>query len=112
MAVSALAGESLQSQTEEVSDETDDVMSDSMPAAAPVAESFEKRTKIRTRTIWTLILISSFFSIIAAGHFYCSLLVLALIGGMFYEITKLKRDREKEHKLPFFFAATTAMAST
>ena len=104
VAVSALAGESLQSQTEEVSDETDDVMSDSMPAAAPVAESFEKRTKIRTRTIWTLILISSFFSIIAAGHFYCSLLVLALIGGMFYEITKLKRDREKEHKLPFFFA--------
>lgn len=95
------------SQTEPVSDE----MSEGSPKMftpipmEPITESaFEKRTKIRTRTIWTIILISSFFAIIAAGHFYCSLLVLCLIGGMFYEITKLKRDREKEHKLPFFFA--------
>ena len=99
------------SQTEALSDDTEDVLSagdDRVPSPAvlsPVQESdFEKRTKIRTRTIWTVILISSFFAIIAAGHFYCSLLVLCLIGGMFYEITKLKRDREKEHKLPYFFA--------
>ena len=99
------------SQTEALSDETEDVGSEDVQSPKrpsvlePIQESsFEKRTKIRTRTIWTLILISSFFAIIAAGHFYCSLLVLCLIGGMFYEITKLKRDREKEHRLPLFFA--------
>lgn len=99
------------SQTEPFSDDSQDDVSSAVVdppfkrPLTPIEEgSFEKRTKFRTRTIWTLILISSFFSIIAAGHFYCSLLVLCLIGGMFYEITKLKRDREKEHKLPLFFA--------
>ena len=82
------------SQTEDCSEDTETV----------IEESFEKRTKLRTRTVWTLMLISAFLSIISAGHLYCSVLVVCLVGAIFYEITKLKRNREKEHKLPFFYA--------
>ena len=96
------------SQTEELSEDSDVTGSEPplsrRPTLAPVVESFEQRTKFKTRTVWTLILISSFFAIIAAGHLYCSLLVITLMGAMFYEITKLKRNTEKEHRLPFFFA--------
>jgi phosphatidate cytidylyltransferase len=112
--VSPAKSEENYSQTEPMSEDTDEMVSGpedvkQSRALTPIDESsdasaFERRTKFRTRTIWTLILISSFFAIIGAGHFYCSVLVLCLIGGMFYEITKLKRDREKEHKLPYFFA--------
>ena len=93
------------SQTEDCSDDTE-----ILAPMEPVREeqqatgSFNQRTKLRTRSLWTLILLSSFLSIISAGHFYCSVLVVCLIGAIFYEITKLKRNREKEHKLPFFYA--------
>lgn len=90
------------SQTEDCSDDTD-IMHAATEEEVP-STSFEQRTKLRTRTLWSLILITSFLSIISAGHLYCSVLVVCLIGAIFYEITKLKRNREKEHKLPFFFA--------
>ena len=97
------------SQTEELSDDTDQAQSAGAqrPVACPlptVPEPFEQRTKFRTRTVWTVGLISSFFAIIAAGHFFCSVLVVIIVGAIFYEITKLKRNHEKEHRLPFFFA--------
>ena len=99
------------SQTEELSDESDYLSSPQQPTpavgvrlATVEEQTFEQRTKFKTRTIWTIGLISSFFSIIAAGHFYCSVLVILLVGAIFYEITKLKRNHEKEHRLPFFFA--------
>jgi phosphatidate cytidylyltransferase len=98
------------SQTEELSEDSDCLSSPQPPSGrvklATVDEqqqSFEQRTKFRTRTVWTVGLISSFFAIIAAGHFYCSVLVILLVGAIFYEITKLKRNHEKEHRLPFFF---------
>lgn len=58
---------------------------------------------VRTRTIWTFILIFLFALIIAAGHFYCSILVLVVTHGVYSEIISLKRNREKDKRLPLFF---------
>jgi len=52
-----------------------------------------------------------FIVIIAAGHFYCSMIVLVVATGAFKEILDLKRNREKETQIPvssflnwYFFA--------
>lgn len=86
------------SMTEELSDDED-----VQKRVSPVPVTADRVTNFKVRTVWTLVLIFSFFVIIAAGHLYCSLLVLVIMGAVFYEITKLKRNIEKEHRLPFFF---------
>ena len=96
------------SQTEELSE--DDEYSPAqirqpLPTLHEADSGWEGKMKsFKTRLIWGLALISSFLSVVAAGPFYCSLLVIILVGAIFYEITKLKRNYEKEHKLPYFFA--------
>ena len=62
----------------------------------------ERFRSFKLRTIWTTWLILSFIAIIAAGHFYCVLLVLVLSVGIFREIISLKRDTDKDSKLPYF----------
>jgi len=57
----------------------------------------------RPRLIWTVIMLGIFFLTIAAGHFYCCLLVLLINIWIFNEIVSLKRNVENDRKLPFFF---------
>eukprot|EP00918_Siedleckia_nematoides_P003434 GHVU01007774.1.p1 GENE.GHVU01007774.1~~GHVU01007774.1.p1 ORF type:complete len:183 (+),score=24.77 GHVU01007774.1:81-629(+) len=59
--------------------------------------------KFKIRTVWTLVLIFSYYGIIVMGHFYCSLIVLVLTMAVYKEVISLKRDREKDKKLPLFF---------
>ncbi|CRG95618.1 cytidine diphosphate-diacylglycerol synthase, putative [Plasmodium gallinaceum] len=68
------------------------------------SENFE--SKIRTfkiRALWTFILISLYFLILAAGHFYCSLLVLILVTIVYREIISLKSIENKDKRLPQIF---------
>ena len=45
-----------------------------------------------------------FIGIIAAGHFYCALLVFFMGVGMVREILSLKRNRERDHEVQFSLA--------
>ncbi|KAK6589878.1 hypothetical protein RS030_192812 [Cryptosporidium xiaoi] len=56
-----------------------------------------------TRTIWTIILLSSFIVILAAGHTYSAILVLSLILAVYQEVISLKRNAEEDKHLPFFY---------
>ncbi|KAK9171297.1 Phosphatidate cytidylyltransferase [Cryptosporidium meleagridis] len=56
-----------------------------------------------TRTIWTIILLSSFLVILAAGHTYSAILVLILISAVYQEVNSLKRSAEEDKRLPFFY---------
>lgn len=66
----------------------------------PVAE---RLGTFRVRALWTFILVISFLVILAAGHFYTSLLVLILTILVYREVIALKRNIEKDKKLPLFF---------
>ncbi|KAJ1605060.1 putative cytidine diphosphate-diacylglycerol synthase [Cryptosporidium canis] len=56
-----------------------------------------------TRTIWTIILLSSFLVILAAGHTYSAILVIVLISAVYQEVISLKRSAEEDKRLPFFY---------
>ncbi|KAF7456327.1 cytidine diphosphate-diacylglycerol synthase [Cryptosporidium felis] len=56
-----------------------------------------------TRTVWTIILLSSFFVILAAGHTYSAILVIILISAVYQEVNSLKRSAEEDKRLPFFY---------
>lgn len=57
----------------------------------------------RTRLIWSLIMVVGFITTIAAGHFYCCVLVLVTNMYIFREILALRRDVTRDKKLPYFF---------
>lgn len=57
----------------------------------------------RPRLIWTIVMLGIFFLTIAAGHFYCCLLVLLINVWIFNEIISLKSNVENDKKLPYFF---------
>lgn len=65
--------------------------------------SGDKWASFNTRLFWTLVLIFSFFGILAAGHFYCGALVMLIMVGSYREIISLKRNQQKENRLPLFF---------
>lgn len=50
---------------------------------------------LKERMIWGLVIISSFITIVFAGHFYCSLFVLFVIGMIFFELIDLNKYRER-----------------
>lgn len=63
----------------------------------------QRMDAFKTRTVWTGILVISFLVILAAGPFYTSLLVLGLTVLVYREVIALKRNIEKDKKLPLFF---------
>jgi len=67
------------------------------------APAESKYQKMWTRTKMTLFMFSGMFLVFAAGHFYCACLVILLMIGIFSEILQLKRNKDKEMHLPFFF---------
>lgn len=67
----------------------------------PKPGAANQRSNFVERTVWTIIMLLGFIGIIMAGHFYCALLIFALDVGMFKEILALKRNREKDSKIPF-----------
>lgn len=66
-------------------------------------EFISKLQTFKVRTIWTLILILFYFVVLAAGHLYCSLLVLILVTIVYREIVSLKSIENKDKKLPEIF---------
>lgn len=76
----------------------------SEPDTVPEVKSLkDKLASFRPRLIWTIVMLGIFFLTIAAGHFYCCLLVLLINVWIFNEIISLKRNVENDRKLPFFF---------
>lgn len=63
----------------------------------------QRARSFQVRVIYTVAMIATFLLIILSGHLYCSALVLLLTCGVFHEIIRLKRNIEKDNKLPFFF---------
>eukprot|EP00744_Colponema_vietnamica_P001692 GILI01002781.1.p1 GENE.GILI01002781.1~~GILI01002781.1.p1 ORF type:complete len:458 (-),score=145.73 GILI01002781.1:374-1693(-) len=78
------------------------------PALSPLPavkedEHKNKMKSLKIRTITTFAMFFSFVGILCAGHFYCAILVVIVNFGIFREILKLKRNENKDRKLPFFF---------
>lgn len=79
----------------------------------PVKTLKSKLSTFKIRVISSVIMILSFLLILTAGHFYCCLLVLLINIFIFKEIIALKRNEQREAKLPcfslinwYFFAVT------
>jgi phosphatidate cytidylyltransferase len=72
-----------------------------------------KRQEFWTRTRWTFAMFLSFMFVIASGALYVAALIVCIKVGMFYEILGLKRNKEKDKRIPWFrtlnwyFFATT-----
>ena len=62
-----------------------------------------KFSSIKERTISSLIMFGLFILIILAGHFYCCFLVLLINILIFKEVISLKRNSQREAKLPYFY---------
>jgi phosphatidate cytidylyltransferase len=62
-----------------------------------------KFVSLRVRTFWTIILIAGFILVILAGHLWCGILVVFISMGIYKEIIGLKRNVEKDRKLPLFY---------
>jgi phosphatidate cytidylyltransferase len=73
-----------------------------IPPAAPKSLQ-AKLSNFKTRTISSLIMVGGFALILSAGHFYCCLLVLLINICIFKEIVSLKRNSQREAKLPYFY---------
>ena len=67
----------------------------------PASDRFQS---FKTRTIYTILLLCMFFTTIKLGHLYCGILVVLLSSAIFREIISLKRNVEKDNKLPYFYA--------
>lgn len=55
------------------------------------------------RTIWTVVMLLGYITIINAGHFYVASLVFLINIAIFKEILSLKRNYDKEIKIPLFY---------
>jgi hypothetical protein len=60
-------------------------------------------TSFKVRTISSIIMFLAFLIILSAGHAYCCLLVLFINICIFKEIIALKRNSQREAKLPYFY---------
>lgn len=65
-----------------------------------------KFADLKARTIWTVVMLLIFFLFIAAGPFYCAILVLIIMSLIFSELIDLNRykDRNMEIKGYYFVA--------
>jgi phosphatidate cytidylyltransferase len=61
-----------------------------------------KASNFKVRVISSLIMVAAFIAILVAGHFYCCLLVIFINICIFKEIIALKRNEQREAKLPYF----------
>ncbi len=61
---------------------------------------------LRDRTIWTIIMLLGFISLIYLGNFYCSLLVLFIIMAIYSELINIETyiERNKETKYYYFLS--------
>lgn len=62
----------------------------------------KKSSDVKARTIWTLVMLFGFITIIASGHFWCVIFALFICTLIFKEILQLKRNYEREKKIPYF----------
>lgn len=62
-----------------------------------------KLSSFKIRVISSLVMVGLFILILSAGHFYCCLLVFFINICIFKEIISLKRNANREAKLPYFF---------
>lgn len=76
--------------------------SESEPNVAPKKTLKEKLSTFKVRVISSVIMVLGFIAIIAAGHFYCGLLVIIINVCIFKELISLKRNEQREAKLPYF----------
>jgi len=87
--------------------ETSKWFPDAYKAPNPGEESKEvldtrKRREFWIRTRLTFAMFLSFLFLIASGQFFVMLLVIAIKVGMFREVLALKRNREKDTRIPLF----------
>lgn len=59
-----------------------------------------KKYNFIVRTVWTLIMISVFFVVLALGHFWCVILILACQIATFKECIAVTEQSGKERNLP------------
>lgn len=62
-----------------------------------------KKSDLKIRLITSAIMIFGFLFILYCGHFYTAVLVFVLNSLIFSELLLLKRNREREQKIPLFY---------
>lgn len=67
------------------------------------ANAAPAKSDLKIRLITSFIMIGGFFFILYCGHFYTSVMILGLNTLMFREILALRRNREREQKIPLFY---------
>ncbi|EGR34460.1 phosphatidate cytidylyltransferase, putative [Ichthyophthirius multifiliis] len=55
------------------------------------------------RTVWTIVMLVGFIGVIASGPLYCTFLIQLIMFSIFKEIISLKRNFNKEIRIPWFF---------
>ena len=61
------------------------------------------KNSVLVRTITTIIMLLLFILFFSAGHLYASLLVFLVNVGIFRELIKIKRRKERDRKIPLFY---------
>lgn len=65
--------------------------------------SNSKFSDLKARTIWTVIMLLSFFVFIAAGQVYCSILVLLILTFIFMELTNLNKYKDRNNEIKWYY---------
>uniref|UniRef100_A0A7S4L0G6 Phosphatidate cytidylyltransferase n=2 Tax=Guillardia theta TaxID=55529 RepID=A0A7S4L0G6_GUITH len=69
---------------------------------SPEVIAARKRQEFWTRTRWTFAMFIGFLIVIASGQIYVMALIICIKAGMFKEILALKRNKEKDKRIPWF----------
>lgn len=62
-----------------------------------------KFSDFKERTIWTILMLISFFLFISSGKFYCSLLVFLIIIAIYSELIDLSRYKDRNQEIKHFY---------
>jgi len=75
----------------------------------PPQPKSSKWSDLYTRTIWSLIMIFSFFAILLMGHFYCAVLVFFIILCIFKELMDIPRYKERNLEVKNYYLISWSM---
>jgi phosphatidate cytidylyltransferase len=87
----------------ELKKNTESGTSESEPGKNTQKNLKTKLASFKVRTISSIIMVLLFAGIISAGHAYCCGLVLLINILIFKEIIALKRNQQRDAKLPYFY---------
>lgn len=72
-------------------------------ASTSTSSTSKKWQDLKTRGLWSLIMIFLFALILLMGHFYCALLVLCIILCIYHELLQIPHFKQHSAHIPYHF---------